>query len=175
MTRLFSFIAALVRWLRRSSAEREAEIVYLRQQLVVLKRTAPARPRLKATDRLIFVCLYCLFPSLLNASIVFKPETLLRWHRTGFRLFWRWKSRQPPGRPALSADIRSLVRRISRENPLWGAPRIDDGLLKLGIQIAQSTVAKASVIWRAIQSAVGLAVTLIQTSWRRSRRMITNP
>jgi hypothetical protein len=63
--------------------------------------------------------------------------------------------------PALSADIRSLVRRISRENPLWGAPRIDDGLLKLGIQIAQSTVAKASVIWRAIQSAVGLAVTLI--------------
>jgi hypothetical protein len=72
----------------------------------------------------------------------------------------RWKSR-PPGRPALSADIRSLVRRISRENPLWGAPRIDDGLLKLGIQIAQSTVAKASVIWRAIQSAVGLAVTLI--------------
>jgi hypothetical protein len=73
----------------------------------------------------------------------------------------RWKSRQPPGRPALSADIRSLVRRISRENPLWGAPRIDDGLLKLGIQIAQSTVAKASVIWRAIQSAVALAVTLI--------------
>jgi hypothetical protein len=74
--------------------------------------------------------------SLLDASIIFKPETLLRWHRTGFRLFWRWKSRQPPGRPALSADIRSLVRRISRENPLWGAPRIHGELLKLGFEVA---------------------------------------
>ena len=91
---------------------------------------------------MIFVCLYRLFPSLLDASIIFKPETLLRWHRIGFRLFWRWKSRRRPGRPTLSADIRSLVRRISRENPLWGAPRIHGELLKLGIEIAQSTVAK---------------------------------
>jgi hypothetical protein len=91
---------------------------------------------------LIFVCLYRLFPSLLDASIIFKPETLLRWHRIGFRLFWRWKSRRRVGRPAVSADIRSLVRRISRENPLWGAPRIHGELLKLGIEIAQSTVAK---------------------------------
>src|SRR6266404_4072084 len=142
MTHLLRFVAALVRWLRRSPAEREAEIVYLRQQLIVLKRTAPARPRLKATERLIFVCLYCLFPSLLDASIIFKPETLLRWHRTGFRLFWRWKSRRRPGRPALQADIRSLVRRISRENALWGATRIHGELLKLGIEVAQSTVAK---------------------------------
>jgi hypothetical protein len=88
MTRLLRFIAALVRWLRRSPAERVAEIVYFRQQLIVLKRTAPARPRLKATDRLIFLCLYCLFPTLLDdASIIFRPETLLRWHRIGFRLF----------------------------------------------------------------------------------------
>src|SRR5215471_5817395 len=123
MTQLLKAIAALVRWLRRSSAEREAEIVYLRQQLIILKRTAPARPRLKATDRLIFVCLYRLFPSLIDASIIFKPETLLRWHRTGFRLFWRWKSRRRLGRPAVSPDIRSLVRRISRDNPLWGSPR----------------------------------------------------
>src|SRR5882762_9844904 len=136
------FFAALLAWLRSSQARREAEILYLRQQLIVLKRSAPARPRLKATDRLIFVCLYRLFPSLIDASIVFQPETLLRWHRTGFRLFWRWKSRQPPGRPALSADVRSLVRRISRENPLWGAPRIHGELLKLGFHIAQSTVAK---------------------------------
>jgi hypothetical protein len=97
MVHILRFIAALVRWLRRSPAEREAEIVYLRQQLIVLKRTAPARPRLKATDRLIFLCLYRLFPSLLDASIIFKPETLLRWHRTGFRLFWRWKSRRRIG------------------------------------------------------------------------------
>jgi transposase InsO family protein len=145
MACLLRFVAALVGWLRRSPAEREAEIVYLRQQLVVMKRSAPARPKLRATDRLIFVCLYRLFPSLLDASIIFQPETLLRWHRTGFRLFWRWKSRRRAGRPAVAADIRSLVRRICRENPLWGAPRIHGELLKLGIEIAQSTVAKYMV------------------------------
>src|SRR5260370_302994 len=145
MACLLRFIATLLGWLRRSPAEREAEIVYLRQQLIVLKRSVPARPKLRATARLMFVCLYRLFPSLLDASIIFKPETLLRWHRTGFRLFWRWKSRRPSGRPALPADIRSLVRRISRENPLWGAPRIHGELLKLGIEIAQSSVAKYMV------------------------------
>jgi len=142
MVQLLRLIAAFVGWFRRSPAEREAEIVYLRQQLIILKRTVPARPRLKTTDRLLFVCLYRLFPSLLDASIIFKPETLLRWHRSGFRLFWRWKSRRQVGRPAVAADIRSLVRHISRENPLWGAPRIHGELLKLGIQVAQSTVAK---------------------------------
>jgi hypothetical protein len=97
MIQLLTFVAAFVRWLRRSPADREAEIVYLRQQLIILKRSAPGRPRLKATDRLIFVCLYRPFPSLIDASIIFRPETLLRWHRSGFRLFWRWKSR--PSRP----------------------------------------------------------------------------
>jgi hypothetical protein len=145
MVHVLRFLAALLAWLRSSQARREAEILYLRQQLIVLKRSAPARPRLKATDRLIFVCLYWLFPSLIDASIVFQPETLLRWHRCGFRLFWRWKSRQRVGRPALSANVRSLVRQISRENPLWGAPRIHGELLKLGIEIAQSTVAKYMV------------------------------
>src|SRR5262245_35273903 len=133
MTWLVRILVALARRFCRAPAEREAEIVYLRQQLIILKRTALARPRLKATDRLIFVCLYRLFPSLPDASIIFKPETLLRWHRTGFRLFWRWKSRRQVGRPAVSAEIRRLVRRISRENPLWGAPRIHGELLKLGI------------------------------------------
>ena len=118
MTRLLRFLVAMVRWLRCSPAEREAKIIYLRQQLIILKRTTPARPKLKVTDRLIFVCLYRLFPSLLDASIIFQPETLRRWHRTGFRLFWRWKSRRRPGRPAVSADVRCLVRRISLDNPL---------------------------------------------------------
>ena len=136
MVRVPRFFAALLAWLRSSQARREAEILYLRQQLVVLKRSAPPRPRLKAIDRLIFVCLYRLFPSLIDASIVFQPETLLRWHRHGFRLFWHWKSRRRLGRPALPADIRSLVRRISRENPLWGAPRIHGESLKIGIEIA---------------------------------------
>jgi hypothetical protein len=145
MVRVPGFFIALLAWLRRSPARREAEILYLRQQLVVLKRSAPVRPRLKVTDRLIFLCLYRLFPALLDASIIFKPETLLRWHRIGFRLLWRWKSRRRAGRPAVSAGIRSLVRRISRENPLWGAPRIHGELLKLGVEIAQTTVAKYMV------------------------------
>src|SRR5229473_1891077 len=142
MAQILKFVAVLLTWLRSTEARREAEILYLRQQLIVLKRSAPARPRLKATDRLIFVGLYRLFPSLLQSSIIFKPETLLRWHRIGFRLLWRWKSRRPAGRPAVSADIRNLVRRISRANPLWGAPRIHGELLKLGFDVAQSTVAK---------------------------------
>jgi hypothetical protein len=79
---------------------------------------------------------------LLEAAVVFKPETLARWHRSGFRLYWRRKSRRRVGRPAVPVDIRDLVRTISRDNPLWGAPRIHGELLKLGIDIAQSTVAK---------------------------------
>ena len=89
MARLLTFFVMLLAW--NSQARRDAEILYLRQQLIVLKRTAPARPRLKAIDRLIFLSLYRLFPSVIDASIIFKPDTLLRWHRTGFRLFWRWK------------------------------------------------------------------------------------
>src|SRR5258707_12630586 len=117
MVHVLRFLAALLAWLRSSQARREAEILYLRQQLIVLKRSAPPRPRLKATDRLIFVCLYRLFPSLIDASIVFKPETLLRWHRGGFRLFRRSKSQRRAGRPAISDDVRCLVRRVSREKP----------------------------------------------------------
>ena len=90
---------------------------------------------------MIFVWRYRLFPSLLDAAIIFKPEALLRWHRSGWRLCWRCKSRRRVGRPAVPADIRSLVRQISREK----APRIHGELLKLGIEIAQSTVAKYMV------------------------------
>jgi len=126
----------------RSHAAREAEMAFLRQQLVVLQRSAPARLRLRTADRLIFVWLYRLYPSLLEAAVVFKPETLVRWHRSGFRLYWRCKSRRRVGRPAVPADIRDLIRTISHDNPLWGAPRIHGELLKLGIDLAQSTVAK---------------------------------
>ena len=77
-----------------------------------------------------------------SSTVIFKPETLVRWHRSGFRLYWRWKSRRQVGRPLVPAEIRDLVRTISRENPLWGAPRIHGELQKLGIDIAQSTVAK---------------------------------
>src|SRR3974390_3712173 len=89
----------------RSQAAREAEMAFLPQQLLVLKRAAPARLRLRTTDRLIFVWLYRLFPSLLGAAVIFKPETLVRWHRSGFRIYWRWRSRRRVGRPAVPADI----------------------------------------------------------------------
>ena len=83
----------------RSRVGREAEMAFLHQQLLVLQRSAPARPRLRAADRLIFVLLYRLFPFVLDAAVIFKPETLMRWHRSGFRLYWRWKSRRRVGRP----------------------------------------------------------------------------
>jgi transposase InsO family protein len=108
----------------------------------VLRRRLPAKPRLTAADRLLFVWLYRLVPSLLNAAVIIQPDTIVRWHRAGFRSYWRWKSRSCGGRPKVAAEVRSLIRRMSLENSLWGAPRIHGGLLKLGIEVAQSTVAK---------------------------------
>ena len=99
-------------------------------------------PALTAADRLLFVWLCRLFPSLRNAITIVQPDTVLRWHRSGFRLYWRWKSRSRGGRPKVPIEVRSLIRRMSVENPLWGAPRIHGELLKLGIAVAQSTVAK---------------------------------
>ena len=121
---LLKLLGGLLVGLFRSRVARQAEIIFLRQQVLILKRSAPARLKLRNTDRLVFVWLYRLFPSLPEAAVNFKPETLLRWHRRGFRLYWRWKSRRRVGRPAVPADIRNLVRQINRENPLWGAPRI---------------------------------------------------
>jgi hypothetical protein len=139
MIDLLKLLGGLLVGLFRSHATRDAEMAFLRQQLIVLKRSAPARLRLRKVDRLIFVWLYRLFPSLLEAAAIFQPETLVRWHRSGFRLYWRWKSCRRVGRPAV---IRDLIRTMSRDNPLWGAPRLHGELLKLGIDIAQSTVAK---------------------------------
>jgi transposase InsO family protein len=108
----------------------------------VLRRQLSAKPRLTTADRLLFVWLYRLFPSLRNAITIIQPETVLRWHRSGFRLYWRWKSRCRGGRPKVPGEIRRLIREMSVANPLWGAPRIHGELLKLGIELAQSTVAK---------------------------------
>jgi len=117
MIDLLKLLGGLLVGVFRSHAAREAEMAFLRQQLVVLQRSVPARLRLRTADRLIFVWLYRLFPSLLEAAVVFKPETLVRWHRSGFRLYWRWKSRRRVGRPAVPADIRDLIRTISHDNP----------------------------------------------------------
>jgi transposase InsO family protein len=134
------FLHVLVAPFRRQ-AQLEAEIAMLRHQLNVLRRQTP-RPRLTAADRLLFVWLCRLFPSLRSAITIVQPDTVLRWHRSGFRLYWRWKSRSRGGRPKVPIEVRSLIRRMSVDNPLWGTPRIHGELLKLGIEVAQSTVAK---------------------------------
>src|SRR6266849_3120320 len=126
----------------RSKGRLEAEIVILRHQLNVLRRRTPSRARLTLIDRLIFVWLYRLRPSVLSAVVIVQPETVVRWHREGFRLYWRWKSRARGGRPRLPSELRRLILEMSLANPLWGAPRIHGELLKLGIEVAQSTVAK---------------------------------
>ncbi len=122
-----------------------AEIFALRHQLNVLHRKAPGRASLSVTDRLLLVWLYRLWPNLLESVVVVRPETVVRWHRRGFKAFWRRKSRGVPGRPGLPKEIRDLIREISRTNPLWGAPRIHGELRMLGIEVAQSTVAKYMV------------------------------
>jgi transposase InsO family protein len=138
---LILFLHALVSPLK-TQARLEAEILLLRHQLNVLRRQVRSKPRLTVADRLIFVWLYRLFPRTLNAITIFQPETVIRWHRMGFRLYWRWKSRSRGGRPKIPGEIRRLIREMSLANPLWGAPRIHGELLKLGVEIAQSTVAK---------------------------------
>jgi transposase InsO family protein len=126
----------------KTKARLEAEIIMLRHQVNVLRRRLPSKPKLAVADRLLFVWLYRLFPSVLNAITIVQPETIIRWHQAGFRLYWRWKSRSRGGRPRIPLEIRRLVREMSLANRLWGAPRIHGELLKLGIDVAQSTVAK---------------------------------
>ena len=128
--------------LLRSRATLEAEILVLRQQINVLRRTNAKRLSFNSVDRVILVGVCRLFPKIYDALAIVRPETVLRWHRAGFRTYWRWKSRRRPGRPAVSIEIRQLIREISIANPLWGAPRIHGELLKLGIDIGQSSVGK---------------------------------
>ena len=123
----------------------EAENVALRHQLIVLRRKVQGRVRLTNSDRWFFIQLYRWFPSILQILTIVQPETLVRWHRAGFRYYWRWKSQPGGGRPQIEADLRVLIRRMSIENPLWGAPRIHGELLKLGFEVAQSSVAKYMV------------------------------
>jgi len=126
----------------RPRAALEAEILVLRHQLNVLRRKSPKRLAFGNVDRLVFTALYRVAPGVLDALKILKPQTVIRWHRAGFRAYWRWKSRPRGGRPKTRADIRQLIRDMSVANPLWGAPRIHGELLKLGIDIGQTTVAK---------------------------------
>jgi transposase InsO family protein len=126
----------------KSRRRLEAENLFLRHQLSIALRRAPPRPRLRGADRALLILITRLWPSLLAAAHVVQPETIPRWHRAGFKAFWRWKSRKRAGRPKIDRSLRDLIQRMSKENPTWGAPRIHGELLMLGFEVAQSTVSK---------------------------------
>jgi transposase InsO family protein len=146
MILLMRALLNLIRWmllgLVRSRTSLEAENVALGHQLSVLCRSATKRPALSMSDRLVFILLYRLAPSVLNAMKIVRPETIVRWHRAGFRSFWRWKSHGRVGRARVALEVSRLIREMSLANPLWGAPRLHGELLKLGVDIGQTSVAK---------------------------------
>jgi len=145
MIGLLGFVLAVLASPFKSKLRLEAENAVLRHQLIVLRRSLHGRVRLTNHDRWFLIQLYRWFPSILHVLTIIRPETLVRWHRAGFRCDWRWKSRPLGGRPQIDTELRALIRRMSVENPLWGAPRIHGELLKLGIEVAQSSVAKYMV------------------------------
>jgi putative transposase len=126
----------------RSRYNLSLEILVLRQQLGVLERKNP-RPRLRMRDRAFWILLRRLWPSWSNVLVIVKPDTVVAWHRAGFRLFWRLRSRTKSlGRPRIDAEARALIRRMSIDNPSWGAPRIHGELLKLGFDVCERTVSR---------------------------------
>ena len=127
----------------KTRAALQLENVALRHQIGVLQRSAKKRPRLNAADRLLWVWLSRVWTDWRSSLVIVKPETVVAWHRKAFRMFWTWKIRRgKPGRPAVPREVRDLIRRMSRENPGWGAPRIHGELLKLGINIGETSVSK---------------------------------
>jgi transposase InsO family protein len=145
MIALLCFVLNVVVSPFKSKCRLEAENAALRYQLIVLRRKMRGRIRLTNSDRLVFIQLYRWFPSVLKVITVIRPETLVRWHRAGFRRYWRWKSRSFGGRPQIDTELRALIQQMSIENLLWGAPRIHGELLKLGFEVAESSVAKYMV------------------------------
>lgn len=143
---MVAFLVALLAALRstvRSRAALAVEVFALRHQLAVLRRQAPTRLRLRRVDRPVWVGLSRVWTSWRGAVQIVSPDTVVRWHRRGFAVYWHWKSRpRGPGRPRIDADIRRLIREMQAANPLWGAPRIHGELRKLGIAISRATVAQ---------------------------------
>jgi hypothetical protein len=116
------------------------ENLALREQLAAMKRPIK-RPQLRSQDRLFWVLLSCFWTNWQEALIIVKPKTVIGWHRKGFKLFWKFKSRRKgSGRPPISPEIRDLILKMAKANPLWGAPRIHGELLKLGIEVSERTV-----------------------------------
>jgi hypothetical protein len=132
----------IYRHLLKSRRRLEVENLFLRHQLNIILRRPRQRLRLRGSDRALMVWITRLWPSLLTLARVVQPATILRWHRAGFKTYWRWKSQGRPGRPRIQHELRNLIHRMSKENPLWGAPRIHGELLKLGFEVAESTVSK---------------------------------
>src|ERR1700694_6038759 len=141
MIGLFCFALAVLASPFKPKLRLEAEKAVLRHQLIVLRRQLKDRARLTSNDRWFFVQMYRCFPSILKVVTIVQPETLVSWHRAGFRRYRRWKSKARGGRPRIESELRTLIRQMSTENQLWGAPRIHGELLKLGFSVAQSTVA----------------------------------
>ena len=135
----------LIRGIVADRSELAAENLALRQQLAILKQCAK-RPRLRKRDRIFWAWLSRFWSNWRSVLVIVQPETVVRWHQQGFRLYWRWKSRTGRvGRPAIDAEIRNLIRRMSRENPLWGTPRIRSELRLLGYEASKATVDKYRV------------------------------
>src|SRR6266566_9687577 len=139
-------LVAILSSILRSRAVIELENLALRHQIGVLQRAAAKRPKLTSADLLLWICLSRLWRDWRSALAIVQRETVLAWHRAGFRLFWTWKvQRSRPGRPVVSREVRDLIRRMCRENPSWGAPRVHGELLKLGIDIGETSVSKYMV------------------------------
>ncbi|MCH7601928.1 MAG: transposase [Planctomycetes bacterium] len=137
----FTFLRSLI--LPRSTLH--LEILALRHQLSVLQRTNK-RPRLRSSDRILWAWLFRLLPHWRSCLVIVKPDTVVKWHRQGFKLYWRWLSRaKRTGRPKVPLEVRELIRRMSHDNSTWGVPRIKDELTLLGIHVAESTIRKYRV------------------------------
>ena len=131
---MLAYISELLSWLAgrfRSRAELELEVIALRHQLAVLRRQRPGRTRLFTLDRLLWIWLYRVWPRCLNIMLLVKPATVVRWHRQGFQLYWRWRSKS--GRPSVDREVRDLIRQINNANPLWGAPRTYTPVTRQGL------------------------------------------
>src|SRR5215467_13560051 len=163
MVGLLFFLLRLLVSPFRPISRLEVENAALRRQLIVLRRQVRGRVRFTNGDRLFFLQLYRWFPSIVEAMTTVRPETLVRWHRAGFRRYWRWKSQNLGGRPPIDAGLRTLIRRMSTENMLWGAPRIQGELLRLGFAVAQSST--RFPIFRPTTAPIRT-----MTSWTRSVR-----
>jgi transposase InsO family protein len=152
MVAILHALGMFVGYIFKSRCRIEAGNLFLRHQLNIALPRTPPRLRLCGSDRALLICLTRLWPGLLGMAQVVQPETILRWHRAGFKVFWRWKSRNRAGRPKIDRGLRDLIQRMSRENPLWGAARIHGELLMIGFEVAQSTVSKYMVRRRNPQS-----------------------